>query len=166
MTQKTTPYGLGEAQRFGFMAEVWALNVLLSRGYEAKLINDFNADSDILIDGVCHCEVKISRCYRRCVRAGYYRPCWQFDLSRMPRHRDSVVILVCQDALGDWYPFIAPSWYFFGRCRVNITSHPTKYKGYLADCLNCWGNVADVLARVSINSYQLPLIGELSYANL
>jgi hypothetical protein len=34
----------------------------------------------------------------------------------------------------------------------------TSYKGYLADCLNCWGNVADVLA-----SYQLPLLGELSY---
>jgi hypothetical protein len=39
----------------------------------------------------------------------------------------------------------------------------TSYKGYLADCLNCWGNVADVLARVSKNSYQLPLLGELSY---
>jgi hypothetical protein len=157
--------GLGKAQQFGFMAEVWVYKFLLSRGYEAKLIANFNADSDILIDGCCHCEVKISRPLRRCVRLGYYRPYWNFDVSRLPRHRDSVVVLVCQDGLGDWYPFVAPSWYFFGRWSVNITSHPTQYKGYLADCLNCWGNVADVLARVSKNSYQLPLLGELSYVN-
>lgn len=157
--------GLSERQNFGFMAEMWVHNVLLKKGYQSKLIADFNADSDILIDGCCHCEVKISRPTMRRVRPGYYRPVWNFDLSRMPRGRDSVVILVCQDRFGDWYPFIAPSWYFFRRYRVNITSHPTRYRGYLADCLNCWGNVADVLARVPKNTYQLPLIGELSYVN-
>ena len=157
--------GLGKAQQFGFLAEVWAYNVLLSRGYQAKLIANFCADSDIMIDGCCHCEVKISRQLRRCVRPGYYRPYWNFDLSRVPRNRDSVVILVCQDGFGDWYPFVAPSWYFSRRYTVNITSHPKVYRGYLADTLNCWGNVADVLARVSKNTYQLPLIGELSYVN-
>jgi hypothetical protein len=66
--------GLGQAQQFGFMAEMWVYNVLLSLGYEAKLIADFNADSDILIDSVCHCEVKISRCFRRMVRPGLLSP--------------------------------------------------------------------------------------------
>jgi hypothetical protein len=152
-------YGLGANQRFGVMAEQWVYQELLKRGYEARLISDFFADSDILIEGVCHCEVKISRMTWRYVRRGLYRPCWQFDLSRLPRHRDSLVIIICQDGVGQWFPFVCPSWDFFGRYRVNITSHPTKYRGYLAQELDTWGNVADVLARNQKYNYQLPLEG-------
>jgi hypothetical protein len=149
---------MGQAQRFGLMAEKWVVSELTKRGYEARLISMFTADSDILISGGVTVEVKISHCLQRYVRPGYARPYFGFDLARLPRHRDSIVVLICQDVHRDWYPFIAPSWYFFGRYRVNITSHPTKYRGYLSDCLNRWDNVANVLARAQKNSPQLPLL--------
>jgi hypothetical protein len=148
---------LCQAQRFGLMAEQWAVAELQKRGYEARLISLFTADSDIILSGGVMVEVKISHCRKRYIRPGYSRPCYFFDLHRLPRHRDSIVILICQDNLGDWYPFIAPSWYFFGRYRVNITSHPTQYRGYLADCLERWNNIDTVLARCKNNSPQLPL---------
>jgi hypothetical protein len=137
--------GFCEKQRFGLLAECWTVEQLCKRGYDAKLNREFTADYDILIDGILRCEVKIARNTLRLVRAGYRRPCWQFDLSRSKQHQDMVFILICEDSQRYWYPFIVPSWFLFGRWGFNITSHPTIYHGMLANCLDNWSNVLTVL---------------------
>lgn len=147
---------MNKRQSYGLNAERWATEQLIKRGYDAFLLGRFTDKADILINDHVPCEVKIRRKYMRKVRDGYYRPTWLFEVARSSHYTDSLFILICDDG-ALWHPFIVPSWYFFGRANVSITSHPTQYRGYVADCLNCWGNVADVLAKNKIYSYQLPL---------
>jgi hypothetical protein len=148
---------LSACQRYGLEGEQWAARQLSDMGYHARLLSLWTADFDILIDNLLCCEVKISRSRLRRVRPGYYRPTWSFDLARLPRHMDMVVILICEDDYQTWWPYVVPSWYFFGRNSVNITSHPQKYRGYLAGCLHNWSNVGLVMAQRQKYSYQLPL---------
>lgn len=147
---------LSKRQRYGLKAELWAVEQLTKRGYDALLLSNFSDKVDILVNNRVPCEVKIRHKYMRKVREGYYKPTWLFEVGRSSHFKDSLFILICDDGVL-WHPFIVPSWYFFGRATVSITSHPTKYAGRLADCLNCWGNVADVLSKNKIYSYQLPL---------
>jgi len=154
--------GLSKRQRYGLRAEMWAVEQLTKRGYEAIPLRDFSDKVDILVNGLMPVEVKIRHSYLRKVKNGYRKPTWLFEVKRSSHYTDSLFILICDDGVL-WYPYIVPSWYFFGRCNVSITSHPNKYRGYVADCLGCWGNVADVLSKNKIYSYQLPLeISEVS----
>jgi hypothetical protein len=147
---------LSHTQRVGFKAELWALNQITSRLFIAEFNQSFNAGYDILIDETLRCEVKFSHQITRKVRPGLYRPCWQFDI-RQKIDRDMIFILICEDNAGKWHPFIVPSWYLFRRCKVQITSHPTVYRGMYADCLNHWVNIVTVLNRLNKLTYQLPL---------
>lgn len=148
---------LSAPQRYGLKAEQWTARQLSEMGYHARLLSLWTADFDILIDNLLCCEVKISRSYPCQTRPGCYRSTWRFDLSRLPGHLDMIVILICEDTNQVWWPYIVPSWYFFGRTSANITSHPQKYRGYLAGCLNNWANVGLVMAQRQRFSYQLPL---------
>jgi hypothetical protein len=147
---------LSKTQKIGLQAEKWALQKLLKQGYQAQLVSSWVAQYDILVGGLLQVEVKFSNQRVRYVRPGYYRPVWWFDVSRLPAG-DMIVILICADDRGKWWPYVAPSWYFFGRHSVAITSHPKQYSGYLAKTLRNWSNVAWVLARRQQQSQQLIL---------
>ena len=105
-------------------------------------------------------EVKAAHETRRKVRPGYYAPRWQFNTRDRPR-LDHVVILVCQDAHGVLYPFVCPSWLFFGRDNVSITSHPRQYvkrgRGMFAEYFERWDTIGEVMTRRA-HTLQLPLL--------
>lgn len=133
---------LSEPQAFGFQWEKWVLDQLHLRGYtDARLLVDYKAHTDIML-GTMPIEVKAARPRNHFTHC--YRTRWQFDTSRLPRQIDHVVILVALDFDQRAYPFIVPSWLIGDRYNVHITSHPTKFKGLLAPCLEAWGNVASV----------------------
>lgn len=126
-------------QRWGLEWELWALEQLHDQGYSsARLVSNYFSDRDIML-GSMPIEVKAARPknhWTNCLRTR-----WQFDVSRVPKDFDCVVILVAVDSQEQPHPFICPSWLMWTRYNIHITSHPTKYRGLFASCLNNWANV-------------------------
>ncbi len=158
---------MSKEQKFGLQWEKWAVDQLKARGYsEARLVSNWLASVDIML-GTLPIEVKAANpkwhYSTRCKRLR-----WQFDTSRLPSGVDSLVILIAVDQ-GQTYPYIVPSWILGGRHNVHLTSHPTRYKGYFAQFLNCWEwvNVALVVRARYTGQYLLPLgTGDNSLNNL
>lgn len=151
---------LGPEQKFGLRMEEWTLHQLQQLGHPARLVSDFFEDVDIFI-GPLAIEVKAARAtWQRAGRKRIWRQRWQFDTARIPRDVDSVLVLVAIDDNDQPHPFIIPSWLAFGRRNIQITSHPERYAGRLATCLNNWSNVDLVLSRrqEQVGQYQLPLL--------
>lgn len=132
-------------QRLGLAGEQWAARQLQALGHTAQPVADWLADVDLIIDSILPCEVKLARPRWQYVRAGYRRLRWQFDVARLPVGVDSLVILICETADGEHYPYLVPSWLLWDRKTIQITSHPRKYQGRLAGYLNAWSNVELVL---------------------
>lgn len=127
-------------QIFGFEWEEWTLNELHEQGYrDARLVSNWFANTDIML-GSMPIEVKAAHS-RRHWSGRYWRMRWQFDVSRMPRSVDSIIVCVAVDYQNLPYPFIIPSWLVGDRYNIHITSHPTVYRGVFAPCLFRWGNV-------------------------
>lgn len=146
-------------QRFGLYGEMWVADKLEWLGYNVKHLSDFFDDYDLLVDGQLPVEVKISRRRARTVRPGYTRPTYWFDLSNLSRNiGDFLVVLICKD-LGGLYSFACPSWMFMGRVTVSITSHPCRYRGMYADCLDNWQMVDQLIGvrRRLCQPLQFPL---------
>lgn len=130
---------MSKTQRFGLDWEKKALKKLHEVGYnDAYLVSDYFAGVDIMLGSV-PIEVKAALPKRHWA-GGIYRWRWQFDVSRIPKWSDSVVILIAVTN-GMAYPFVCPSWLLFDRHNIHITSHPNCYRGRLACCLNNWANV-------------------------
>lgn len=130
---------MSESQRFGLDWEIWVLNELHKRAWkDAHLVSDYFAGVDIMLGSV-PIEVKAALPKKHWA-GGCCRHRWQFDVSRLPRWSDSVVIMVAVDR-ETAYPFVCPSWLLFDRHNIHITSHPNCYRGRLACCLNNWANV-------------------------
>lgn len=129
---------LGHDQRFGLQWEKWALQRLHELNYtDARLVSNFFADIDIML-GNLPIEVKAAH-PRRHWAGGVYRLRWQFDVSRLPKLVDSIVIFVAVAERP--YPFIVPSWLLSCRSNVHITSHPATYRGWYAPYLENWSVV-------------------------
>lgn len=145
-------------QRFGFEWEKWVLLELHKQGYkDAHLVSNWFADVDILL-GSMPIEVKAANpCKHWTGRC--WRNRWQFDVSRVPRKFDCIVVLVALDEQQNPYPFIVPSWLVWSRHNVHITSHPTLYKGLFAPCLNAWGAIEAVKNIHNHYNGQAPLPG-------
>jgi hypothetical protein len=144
-------------QAFGLEWERWAAWELAGRGYSTRLLGGFFDAVDLVADG-CPVEVKVSQPKQQW-QGTCWRQRWQWDCARLPASFDHVVILV---ALVDSvpYPFIVPSWTFFGRGTRTpcITSHPGRYRGWLAAYRDQWGVVDQVQAiRSRRSGLQLPL---------
>lgn len=158
---------LSSAQKFGLKGEIWALEQLKTLGYQAQLISGFFANIDIMLESLLPVEVKIASQTLRQVRAGYHRPCWQFDLSRcLPTKRDWLLIAICEDERGRLWPYVIYSGFLAGRStRLQITSHPAHYSGWCSSHLNNWSLVSEVLSRRRQQAGQLylPLFQEASY---
>jgi hypothetical protein len=134
-------------QKFGSRLEQWAARQLTQLGHTARLVSDFFAPFDILIDDCLPCEVKAARPYRHHNGKGVWRLRWQFDLQRGldPRQADFIYILIAVDG-SDRYPFIIPSAWAYHRSTAILTSHPRHYRGWLAGGLDAWQHVNMVKA--------------------
>jgi len=128
---------MSKRQKFGLHGELWAKDQLEAMGHEARLITDFCDFYDLIVDDCLPVEVKISRQNHRYIRPGYYRPYFTFDVSRIPRNQDSVVILVCQDMQHQLWPYVVPSW-FIGNRQCVVISHPKVYTGRYFDWRDKW----------------------------
>lgn len=128
-------------QSYGHKGELWALCELQYRGYETRLISRWTDQYDILVNGVLPVEVKLSHSYMRSVRPGYKSPTWAFDVARTPQDQDFLLMLICEDQFGQFWPYLIPSWQIQGRHGITITSDPRFYKGHWAESLNRWSNV-------------------------
>lgn len=152
---------LGAEQRLGLKGELWALDELAARGWQVRLCSDWLADVDLVLEGCVPVEVKLSLPHRQS-NGRRMRTRWEWDLARLPRTVDSLVILIARDEQGVNWPFIAPSWLFFGRGvkTAALTSHPLAYaqrgRGYLAPYFEAWSSVGQVVAT------RLRLAGQLS----
>lgn len=146
-------------QRYGNIGEEWALAEFQSRGYEARLISDYYANYDILLNGLLPVEVKLSRAYLRKVKPGYYSPTWCFDTARIDPKEDYLIMLICQDSFNQFYPYLVASHLIQGRQTIGITSHPKKYKGHWANTLNRWSVIDWLICTRQRFNQQLPLLG-------
>jgi len=146
-------------QRYGNVGEQWALAEFKARGHEARLISNYFADYDILIDGGLPVEVKLSRTYLRKIRPGYYAPTWCFDTARIKPDHDYLVMLICQDNFNQFYPYLIPSFFVQGRQTIAITSHPKQYRGRWADSLNRWSVIEWLINIRQHYNQQLSFLG-------
>lgn len=148
-------YSLSQTQQIGWNGEQWAIDQLAARGYEVKFDPDFcNEGYDLVVNGL-PTEIKFAhrtkRKRRHVNRAGvvfdnwYDR--WQWCI-HPTSHRltDWLLILVAEDRRKGKYPYIVPGGVVLDRTHIQITSHPTKYKGWLAQFLNQW-EMIDYLAN-------------------
>jgi hypothetical protein len=155
---------LGHEQRFGLKWEQWALGMLHTQGYrDARLVSNFFADIDIMI-GNLPVEIKAATARRHFSKPGYTRLRWQFDVSRLPKLVDSIVILIA--VAEQPYPFIVPSWLLACRSNVHITSHPLSYRGWYAPYLANWSMIQTGLEMRQRFNGQLHLGTEFEPANL
>lgn len=154
---------LSYLQRVGLAGERWAAAQLAQRGYSVHSISDWCADSDLLLESILPVEVKIARPGRRWAHGSVWRTNWMFDVARLPQSVDSLAILICEDDQAARWPFVVPSWMLWGRATVSITSHPTRYRGRLAEYLHAWPVVDQVLdqRRRIAGQMVLPLFAEV-----
>lgn len=143
-------------QGYGQKGELWALTEFQARGHEARLVSGWFDKFDIVLNGVLPVEVKISRSCWRTIRPGYKRQTWFFDVARIPQDQDFLLLLICEDSFGQFWPYLVASCYVFGRRTISITSHPRQYKGRWAETLNRW-SVIDWLINIRQQLGQMPL---------
>jgi len=147
-------YTFSHTQKFGIEGDRWIIEQLEARGYDVKFDPDFFREGfDYVVNGL-PTEGKIANATRRTRtwtnRSGlvqervYHR--WQWMVHHTSHQlTDWLLILVADDGQ-DRYPFIVPGGVLLDRNNIQITSHPTKYKGWLAQWLNRW-EIIDYLAN-------------------
>lgn len=133
-----------ETQKIGSDGEQWVIEQLENRGFKVKFDPDFfNEGYDLVVNGL-PTEVKTANSTRRkrvyINRAGvvfenwYDR--WQWCIHPTSnRLVDWLLILVANDG-NNRYVFVVPGGIVLDRTHIQITSHPQKYKGWLATWLN------------------------------
>jgi len=168
LAQSSLPHNrLSEAQRYGLRAELWSLQQLQARDYQAHLVSGFFSNVDILIEPGLPVEVKISRPYLYKVKPGHYRQRWQFDLARsLPANQDWILLAIAEDEERELWPYVLLSGWLNGRSHLQLTSHPSKFSGWIAPHLNGWQNIDTLLDWKQKQAGQLflPLFQEVCYA--
>lgn len=141
-------------QKTGLQGEWYAYEQLCKRGHKVKMMTDFNHKSYDLKIGQLPIEVKYAKqTFRKKKRKGLtvFVPRWQWFIhptAKQLNDRDWVLILIAEDHKKIRYPYILPGNILDGRSHLQLTSHPTKYKGWLNDWLKEWG-VIEFLAQQS-----------------
>lgn len=157
--------------KFGSVVESWVANELKRHGWACRLMPDWFASFDLLIDEFLPVEVKAAQAHRQHAYGGIYRDRWQFNLSRglNPGREDFLYILVAMDANGELWPYVIPSAWTVGRTHMPaLTSHPRRYRGWMRAGLNAWdliGQVCEWRRRymaTEAGQLMLPLLSEVS----
>lgn len=147
-------YAFSRNQRTGLNGEQWLVDKLTDMGYDVKFDPDFYREGyDCLVNGL-PTEIKTANPTRRkrkwknrigVVFENWYDR-WQFHI-HPTSHRltDWLLILIADDGQQK-YVYIVPGGVVLDRTHIQITSHPTKYNGWLAQFLNQW-QMIDYLAN-------------------
>lgn len=142
-------------QKTGLIGERWAYEKLKRLGWPVKLMPDFGNHAYDMQIGKLPIEVKYAQTtYRKKERQGLtvHVPRWQWFIhptySKLD-DRDWVLILIAEDQKRLKHPFILPGNLLDGRNHLQITSHPTKYSGWLSD----WRNEWDVIEFLTQQTY-------------
>lgn len=143
---------LTKAQFVGLCGERWVCGQIEQLGLRCRMLPDFmEPGADLIVEDRLQVEVKYARqtSRRRIDRqtgAVYVYDRWQWNLQTFDGMNAKVLILVAESG-GACYPFILPAWMMIDRGNFQITSHPTRYRGILADFLENWGVLLFILER-------------------
>jgi hypothetical protein len=131
---------LSPNQRVGFEGELWAYEQLQRQGLNPKMYTNFFEENSDLRVGRIPIEVKLANPTWRKGPDGRWRIRWQFSVSTTAQQmaNDWVLILIARDHNGCNYPYVVPGNNILNRRHVQITSHPTKFRGWLSYWLNRW----------------------------
>jgi len=141
-------YPLSPHQKYGLKIEQWVIQQLESKGYAPKIPTDFNEKAcDAYVNGLC-LEIKAARRTKRTrvLASGEVKTYWryQWSLGNVPRC-EFALILVADTPQKKRFCFIVPGSQIGGTTHLQLTSHPLKYSGWLAQYLEKW-DVIDYLS--------------------
>lgn len=147
-------YTFSQTQQIGSDGEMWAIEQLEAFGYQCKFHPDFcNEGYDMTVNGL-PTEIKFAHRTKRKRtwknRAGVifenYYDRWQWQIHPTSHRQTDWLLILIADYRGTKYTFIVPGGLVLDRTHIQITSHPNKYRGWLAAWLNRW-EIIDYLAN-------------------
>lgn len=139
---------LSRDQLVGLEAERWTFDKLVKLGYSPEMSPDFLQEAcDMTVKGLC-VEVKVARLTYRKIKlskTSKYYPRWQWHIH--PTHKgEFALILIADCPKSGRYVFVVPGSQVGSTQHLQLTSHPTKYAGWLAKYRDKW-EVIDYLAK-------------------
>lgn len=141
---------LSATQRFGLQAEEWVFQQLLEKGYTPIMPPNFLlAACDLIVNGLC-VEVKTAKptLRTRKLRDGTTRLYRRWQWLIHPSHQGEFLAVLIAETSEGKYPFLVPGSVIGERTHIQLTSHPEKYKGWLAQYLNRWEMVTYLSERI------------------
>lgn len=147
--------GLSALQNYGLRIEKWVYDQLVSRGYSPIIPPNFSQEGcDMLIESLC-IEVKAARKTKRkfILSDGTiaYRDRWQWFINSTHK-TEYVLILVAETSPQKRYVFIVPGSQMGNRQHIQITSHPSKYSGWIAQYRDAWEVIPYLQKKVYLNN--------------
>ncbi|MFQ5580282.1 MAG: hypothetical protein ACE5FZ_06690 [Nitrospiria bacterium] len=143
-----------KAQAVGLQGEQWVFKQLQNQGYSPWFVPHFHAKAqDIIVDGL-PIEVKFAnptyRVKRNQAGLDVYYPRWQWLIHPTSHEQNDewCLILVAQDEEEERWPFILPGSQVNKRNHLQLTSHPTRYRGWMAQYLNRWEMIEYLSRRI------------------
>lgn len=143
---------MSRKQWIGLCGERWVAGQIEQMGLRCRLLPDYmQAGADLIVEERLLVEVKIARPTIRKVRnkSGTISVStrWQWDVSSVKCLAATVLILVAEDHDRICHPYVLPAWIMADRSQFQITSHPIKYTGLLADFLYNWDVLKFILRK-------------------
>ena len=146
-TDSFSPH-LGANQRYGLRIEQWVIEKLTQKGYTPTIPTNFSETAcDAWIDGLC-IEIKGARRTKRTavLASGEVKTYYRYQWSISPCHRQEYALILVAETPGrKRICFVVPGSQVGERTHLQITSHPLKYQGWLAQYREKW-DVIDYLA--------------------
>lgn len=141
------PAFLSKSQKFGLKVEQWVIEQLVQRGYSPSIPADFFKEGcDAHVNGLC-IEIKAAKRTKRkyVLASGEVKYYWRWQWSVHKTHRGEFALILVADTSKKRVVFIVPGSQVGDRTHLQITSHPEKYTGWLAQYRDKW-SVIDYLA--------------------
>lgn len=132
---------LSASQKYGLKVEQWVIERLIEKGYSPKVPTDFSQTAcDAWINGLC-VEIKGAKRTKRTrvLKSGEVKVYYRYQWSISPCHKAEYALILVADTPGrKRICFVMPGSQVGERTHLQITSHPLKYKGWLAQYLEAW----------------------------
>jgi len=141
----------GPDQIYGYEGECWAFDQLVDHGYHPRFDPDFHAPGrDLIVNGL-PVEIKIAHPTYRSDR-GTLRKRWQWFIHPTTHAiGEYALILIADDSTGKRYAYIVPGSAIGHRTHIQLTSHPDKYRGWIAKFRNRWDTIEYLAQEVYAN---------------
>lgn len=157
------PPWMSENQAKGFEAEKWVKRHLESLGYEVEMPPDFFEEAcDLIVNGSLVVEVREScertRSYTTKNGEKRFYPWWQTNTTNIDTS-DRVLVFIAKDKNGIRHPYVMPGAIAGQKTSIALSSHPDRYKGYLAKFRECWDTVGYMLNKAYQDAGQMEFEG-------